>query len=372
MKLVDMRVLGTRSLSGVAVQVRARAKKKKMRTMKTFYVYRLTCTHLESPTKYYYGYHAATGDPLRDGYWSSSRHVRVAIALYGKAAFRKKIVATYATREAALALEVKLHAYFNVKDNPAFFNRANQTSTKFVIADDYSPSEATRAKIVANNATRAISESHREKVARAMTGRTHSPETKAKISASKRGNTVISPEQRAKIGEASRADWAKLTPEEHQARVAKMRAALSPEIKAKRAAAQRGKVLSEAHKAKLSAAAKRRMEDPEERAKMELALSSGRGKRAGTAHTEESKQKISAARKGQKLTEETKKKISESTRGKTVGDETRNKLSTALTGRTLNDEHKTRIAIAIRKKAAARANAKRGSKKVPKTAVSVR
>jgi hypothetical protein len=48
----------------------------------------------------------------------------------------KLILATFKTKEEALAEEIRLHKLFNVKDNPNFYNQANQTSTKFHISKE--------------------------------------------------------------------------------------------------------------------------------------------------------------------------------------------------------------------------------------------
>jgi len=53
----------------------------------------------------------------------------------------KVILSTHSTREGALAEEVRLHKLFNIKDNINFYNKANQTSTKF------NPSNEARQKI---------------------------------------------------------------------------------------------------------------------------------------------------------------------------------------------------------------------------------
>lgn len=39
----------------------------------------------------------------------------------------------YATREAAVAHEIRLHGRFNVKAHPPFFNRANQVSEGYTL-----------------------------------------------------------------------------------------------------------------------------------------------------------------------------------------------------------------------------------------------
>ena len=62
------------------------------------------------------------------------------------------------TLDAAYAKEIQLHAYFDVKTHPFFFNRANQTTQKFP----------------------------RTNKSRAQQGRVYSPETKAKIAAAQR------------------------------------------------------------------------------------------------------------------------------------------------------------------------------------------
>lgn len=97
-----------------------------------YYVYRITCDHPESVEKYYYGFRSCQCPPQEDTvYWSSSRYVQHARKTFGEGWFRKKILRVFDVREEALALEIRLHAFFDVKNHPFFFNRANQTSTKF-------------------------------------------------------------------------------------------------------------------------------------------------------------------------------------------------------------------------------------------------
>ena len=43
----------------------------------------------------------------------------------------KEILSTHSTREKAMLEEIRLHALYNVKDNPNFYNQCNATSTKF-------------------------------------------------------------------------------------------------------------------------------------------------------------------------------------------------------------------------------------------------
>ena len=125
--------------------------------MQVYYVYRLTCHHPETVKRYYIGFRSCRGNPVTDPYWSSSKPVKEAIARFGPEAFTKKIIAVYPTKKQALALEVKLHARLDVKNHPLFFNQSNQTSTKFTTSG--SPSEATKAKMVASHARRRASQS---------------------------------------------------------------------------------------------------------------------------------------------------------------------------------------------------------------------
>lgn len=205
------------------------------------YTYRLTCYHPASPHKYYYGVRTCNGDPVKDNYWSSSELVKDAIALFGLDFFTKKVTGVYATREAAMLAEIKLHDYLDVKNHPLFFNRANQTSTKFVTPKGDLPLE-TRAKIAESARARyaamgpeerVISEDHKAKIAAARQGTLHSPETKAKIRVSlqaKMAKREVSLATRSKMAAAARARYAKISPKERS---------LSSETKAKIADAQR-------------------------------------------------------------------------------------------------------------------------------------
>lgn len=120
--------------------------------MPVYHIYRLTCSYPSSPHKYYYGYRSCAGNSRQDNYWSSSKAVRAAIATYGFAAFAKKVVAVY-PKEAALAREIRLHRHFQVARNPCFFNKSNQTTTKFTTSGC------------------PVSPAHRAKIARAATAR---------------------------------------------------------------------------------------------------------------------------------------------------------------------------------------------------------
>jgi hypothetical protein len=167
--------------------------------MKFYYVYRISCTHPDSTEKYYYGSRVSARPPTEDTYWSSSRTVKAAIGRYGLSCFTKKIVAIYADRRAALAREVRMHAYWNVKDNPAFFNRANQSSTKFTTSAGPLP-PATKAKLSTAKKARYAAMTLEEKAALwaaqrsgqeavGWTGRLLSKETKTKMGDASRGKS---------------------------------------------------------------------------------------------------------------------------------------------------------------------------------------
>lgn len=125
---------------------------------------------------------------MADSYWSSSRYVKAAIREVGLGWFSKKIIGIYPTREAAVAKEVRLHTFLNVKDHPLFFNRANQTTVHFSHQRDLK-----QLKL----------QSERQRGNTYALGRTHSQVTKDKIAASKRGQRHT-PEIRAKMMEARR------------------------------------------------------------------------------------------------------------------------------------------------------------------------
>lgn len=157
-----------------------------MRNKNYFYVYRITCTHplrLKGP-KHYYGYRSSRVPPHQDTtYWSSSEYVLDAIKQFGMKYFKKKIIASFSTREESIALEIKLHSYFDVKNHVMFFNKANQTSTGFITSQP-------------------LTEDQKQKIREKATGKKHSQETKALLSElKKRKRKSLSKEHKEKIRE---------------------------------------------------------------------------------------------------------------------------------------------------------------------------
>jgi len=127
-----------------------------------------------------------------------------------------------------------------------------------------------------------------------MYGKTHSKETRAKISAALKG---------------------RFTGENH------------PSF---------GKTHSEESKAKMSEAVKKRMQDPEVRKRLS---ESGMGSKS----SEETKRKISESLKGHRHTKSSRRKISEAMRSRIISEETRAKMSTAATGRALSEETRAKM-----------------------------
>lgn len=151
-----------------------------------YYVYRISCFHPESTANYYYGSRASHHHPSVDiNYWSSSRYVRAAREKFGHQWFTKKIISIYSTRVEALAKEIRLHAYFNVKDHPRFFNRANQTSVRFIPCPDPNQSQRQVGNTYALGHTH--SQATRDRIAAAKRGQRHTLETRAKMAAARQG-----------------------------------------------------------------------------------------------------------------------------------------------------------------------------------------
>lgn len=88
------------------------------------YTYLLSSTTQE---KYYIGVRSCKCEIVDDQYKGSSK----AMTKADRDTCVKTILKTFATRKEALAHEIELHKLYNVKDNPLYWNLANQTDTKF-------------------------------------------------------------------------------------------------------------------------------------------------------------------------------------------------------------------------------------------------
>ena len=180
-----------------------------------FYVYRIICTHPDSSERYYYGSRQCQCLPQEDTtYWSSSRGVHEARQRFGEHWFRKKIVSIYSSRYEALAKEIRLHHYFDVKNHPQFFNLANQTSTRFLSRPLSLESRRKIAKALQGNTHtlgRAHSQTTRDKISQSMKGK--QPSLGRHVSQARRGHAPFAGkrhtlETREKISQAMKASRA--------------------------------------------------------------------------------------------------------------------------------------------------------------------
>jgi hypothetical protein len=129
---------------------------------------------------------------------------------------QKIILATFHTREEALAAEIALHSFYEVEKNPHFANKARQTSTGFY-------SDPTGRK---------KSERERRNIAKRMRRENLSPETRIKRSRSLRehySNPNVREESSKRAKEIGSRPETKL-----KRSIAAKRVALDPEIAAKR------------------------------------------------------------------------------------------------------------------------------------------
>lgn len=198
-----------------------------------------------------------------------NKHLQAAWNLYGEKAF-EFIIVEYVAPDALLDVEQK-----HLDGNGDGYNIA-------IVAG-------------ASNRGRQLSEEHRVKIALAGTGRKHSEESKAKMSAVKK-------------------EWW---------------------------AANEAYKLSEEHKAKLRAAHKRRRAAGIKPRKC----------------SEETKRKIGAANRGHKWSQEQKARLSMALKGRKFSDEHRAKIGAAQKGckrKPLSDEHRAKIAATQKRRSAAR------------------
>ena len=101
---------------------------------KFHYVYRITNIITKM---HYYGDRSCNCLPSKDlgiKYFSSFRNFLFKIdQINNPSHYKYKVIKTFIScRKDATDFEIFLHKKFNVKDNPKFINRANQTSSKFI------------------------------------------------------------------------------------------------------------------------------------------------------------------------------------------------------------------------------------------------
>ena len=227
---------------------------------KYHYVYRITNLLTK---KHYYGCRSSNRLPIDDlgiAYFSSSKDIDfVTEQKHHRYRFKYKVIRQFKSRDLALNFEVKLHTWFNVGNNPLFYNKARQTSSKFYFdSTGVVPSIETRKKLSDAHRSRApISNETRKKLSKANSGKNNAMYGKCK----------------------------ELNPfygKKH-----------SPETKEKMSAAQQNRIVSEETKKKISNSLK------------------GNSRRLGSIVTDETRKKLSEAGKGRTFSEESKQRMSE-------------------------------------------------------------
>ena len=206
----------------------------------------------------YIGVRSCSCLPENDSdYMGSSKPLDEAMGIEPEA-FTKTIIDTFPTRDIANRNEQRLHEMYDVTRNPDFYNQMN-------------------APLGFCNA-----------------GKTHSAETKKKMSASHDGKT-LSPETRKKISKSSMGKTIS-TEARKKMSIAQMGKTLSPETRTKMSKAQMGKTLSEEHKKKLFDSNMGKKHSPETRKKMRENHVGMKGKK----HSDATKKKISESSKKRK------------------------------------------------------------------------
>lgn len=162
------------------------------------------------------------------------------------------------------------------------------------------------------------SENTRMQMSAAHAGKKFTEEHKANIADALRGKDFITPEIRAKIAAAQKGKPRGPHSAEHKAKISAANKNPGPETRARMSAAQKGRIVSAETRAKLSIA------------------STNNKNFEGKTHSSETRAKISAAKKGKpgkSPNAETRAKISAAHKGRPKSEETRAKISAALKGR---------------------------------------
>ena len=94
-----------------------------MEEKKYNYVYEI----IYSDGKKYIGVRSCNCEIIQDNYYGSSKIIPNKL----KTNRTKVILSTHSTRDEAMKEEIRLHALYNVKDNPNYYNQCNSSSVKF-------------------------------------------------------------------------------------------------------------------------------------------------------------------------------------------------------------------------------------------------
>jgi hypothetical protein len=93
------------------------------------YVYRLVDKSPIDNRKYYIGCRTCECLPSEDNYYSSSNDIKELMKSGHE--FDKEILEVFENRIDAINYEIELHQKYDVSNNPKFYNKVKQTSTKF-------------------------------------------------------------------------------------------------------------------------------------------------------------------------------------------------------------------------------------------------
>ena len=140
--------------------------------------------------KKYIGVRSCQNDPSTDFYWSSSKSLKHEINLIGRDNFRKIILDIFATRKEAVSNEIELHQFYDVGNNPDFYNNAKQTSTGFDTTGMPSPVKGVAKTPEQKKKQSKIMKLKSKGKNNAMYGKTHSKKTKKLISEKLKGLVV--------------------------------------------------------------------------------------------------------------------------------------------------------------------------------------
>jgi hypothetical protein len=137
--------------------------------------------------KKYIGVRSCQIDPSTDFYWSSSKSLKNEINLIGRENFKKIILAIFDTRTEAVCNEIELHKFYDVGNNPKFYNRARQTSTGFDTTGTPSPLKGVAKTSAQKKKQSKIMKLKSNGKNNAMYGKTQSDKTKKLISEKLKG-----------------------------------------------------------------------------------------------------------------------------------------------------------------------------------------
>lgn len=172
-----------------------------------------------------------------------------------------------------------------------------------------------------------FSNEHKESLSIALTGRKLTKEHKENISKGLKGmkRPPQSEEHKLNLSKALKGRISPMLGKSH-----------SRETKEKISKALTGRIITKEWRQKLSNAQTGKKLSKETKEKIRKAL-------IGRTFTDEWRERLSAARVGRVITKETREKMSKSAMGRTFSKETREKLSKALTGRKFSKEHREKL-----------------------------